>query len=281
MKKKIIWIVLGLGLATLWLMTGYTPPERGMISVSVESMVNPSKAEEVKLPVLIDEPQPNIRATEIPKYMGPLTESEREAIYKSSLSSLADTHPEAVVVAKRLGISHPSNMCGPLAASFLIDARIVTKSHIINKKGWGEVVDVLPVHFWELEPVKDEWKLNTWFPKDKFDRFYFNEPVGKFDFVKFPLYTGDFLYLFYSGASGRGTFTHIMVVSRVDSAGKAYSVTNLRVGPWTDGKGEFVIREVMLYDPNNPGYGQFADYNNPKFADFGLTGYSFLVIRRK
>lgn len=220
-----------------------------------------------------------------PIYQGPLTEAERAAVYESSMRVVANSYPEAIDQAYRLGVYHPSNMCGAIAGSFLIDAEIVKESRVFNKeKLLWETVPAQPVDFWELDPSppKDEWKLNFWFPKDKFDRFYYNEPVGKFDYTEFPLYTGDFLYLFYSGASGRGTFPHIMTVSRVDEMGRAFSVTNLHIGEWPDGKGEFVIKEVMLYDPNNPGVGQFADYNNPEYMNkYGTTGFSFMVVRRK
>lgn len=194
----------------------------------------------------------------------------------SAMSRVRSSHPEAIEVAKELGIWHPSNMCGPLAGSFLIDAGIVQNSRL---PGQGVVV-ATPYHFWEFNPHPDQdlWKLDTWFPQDQFVRYDFNEPVGIFDFDTFPLYVGDFLYLY---ATNLGNFDHIMVVTRVDEAGRAYAVTNLHTGPWPDGKGEFVIREVMLYDPSQPGVGQFANYNDSQYKDLGLTGFRWFLIRRK
>lgn len=202
-------------------------------------------------------------------YQGPLSDYQRALLLKSSYSRLANTHLAAIKVSKALGESHPSNICGPLAASFLIDA--------------GVLQNVTPYDFWLLnpDPKVDAWKLDKWFPSKKFARFDFFEAVGTFDFKSFPLYAGDFVYLSHSGPAGRGNYDHMLTVTRVDSLGRAYTVTNVHIGDWPDGFGEFVIKEVMLYDPNHPGIGQFADYNNPKFAKLGLTGFKFFVIRLK
>jgi hypothetical protein len=78
------------------------------------------------------------------------------------------------------------------------------------------------------------------------------------------LYAGDFLYLF---AGDSGSFEHMLVVSRVDESGRAFAVTNLNT---TEG---VVIREVMLYDPNEPGKGQFYEWTNRANDALGRTGY--------
>jgi hypothetical protein len=192
--------------------------------------------------------------------MGALTDLEREVLYSTSMSYIANSHPEAVAISEAIGVHHPSNLCGPLSATFLISTGILP-------------ADTETFDFWFLDPVDDDWRLWTWFPSDNFERHDFAQRVGTFDFKQFPLYPGDFLYLF---GSPNGAFDHIMVVTRVDEEGRAYSVTNIRIGEWPDGFGEFVIKEVMLYDPNNPGIGQFADYNK-----LNWTGFGWFVIRKK
>jgi hypothetical protein len=85
------------------------------------------------------------------------------------------------------------------------------------------------------------------------------------------LKAGDFLYLY---AGDPGSFEHMLTVSRVDGSGKAYAVTNINT---TEG---YVIKEVLLYDPAQPGVGQFSDWMNRKYGKLGLTGFGgFLLIR--
>jgi hypothetical protein len=116
--------------------------------------------------------------------------------------------------------------------------------------------------------------INKVFPPEEFSDRRFNQPINQFDFTKFPLQAGDFLYL-YAGRSG--TFEHMLTVTRVDDQGRAYSVTNYDVAPES-----FVIEEVLLYDPNQPGTGKFYDWTNHKNEKLGLTGFGgFELWRRK
>ena len=79
------------------------------------------------------------------------------------------------------------------------------------------------------------------------------------------------------GISNYTGFDHMIVVTRVDEDGAAYSVTNINYG---DG---FVITEALLYDPDKPGKGLFYDLTNDSLRkELGMTGTDgFLLIRVK
>jgi hypothetical protein len=82
---------------------------------------------------------------------------------------------------------------------------------------------------------------------------------------------GDFIYLF---AGAHGYFDHMVTVDYVDNSGRAYAVTNLNT------KNGYVIREVMLYDPQHPGEGQLYDWTDDKNRELGLTGFGGMWIWR-
>ena len=66
----------------------------------------------------------------------------------------------------------------------------------------------------------------------------------------------------------------MLVVTRVDDNGRAYSVTNHAT---SDG---FVIDEVMLYDPANPGLGKFSEWTNRQNNKIGTTGFGGFELWR-
>lgn len=196
---------------------------------------------------------------------GALDQGMAQRLYEVSLTYLASTEREANTIARKLGFagpgSHASNMCGPLAVALLRDA--------------GLIEVYVDLHdFWLLQMDKHPSVVYEVFPPAKFDYYHFDTPLNEFDFATFPLFPGDFLYLY---AGPKGTFNHMLTVTRVDAAGRAYTVTNLN-GP--DG---YTIQEAMLYDPAEPGVGLFYDYTDrQKNRYYGLTGYGgFDLIRRK
>ena len=79
------------------------------------------------------------------------------------------------------------------------------------------------------------------------------------------------------GVSNYTGFDHMIVVTRVDERGRAYSVTNVNHG------NGFVIREELLYDPKRPGEGLFYDLTNDELRkELGMTGTAgYLLIRAK
>jgi hypothetical protein len=180
-------------------------------------------------------------------------------LYEASLKFLAENEEDAIVVVRdqidylESLAEHPSLVCGPLSAVILRDAGLLPLDADLHG-------------FWLLDPRTrgSQIVLETYFPKDRYEWYHFDTSTTAFDFDSFPLLPGDFIYT-YAGING--TFEHMITISRVDETGRAYTVSNLET---EDG---FVIRELMLYDPNDPGVGQFYDWMNREInALLGMTG---------
>ena len=202
---------------------------------------------------------PTSTATATPTPRGALTWDQEQRLYEASLRFLAEDEDEATnIVRDQIDYlesiaEHPSLVCGPLSAVILRDAGLLPP-------------DVDLHGFWLLDPRlrPSQIILETYFPEERYEWYQFDTGTHKFDFNEFPLLPGDFIYL-YTGLNG--TFEHIITVSRVDLAGRAYTVSNLAT---EDG---FVIRELMLYDPHDPGVGQFYDWMDREInAWLGMTG---------
>ncbi|MEW5830394.1 MAG: serine hydrolase, partial [Chloroflexota bacterium] len=188
---------------------------------------------------------------------GILTDAQKERIYQASLAYLSPSQDDALAVAEQMGYvqyAHPSNMCGPLAIAILRDAGLLSRLTNLND-------------FWLLRPDTNAITIAKTFPPGKFEHFRFETPTDEFDFSAFPLEVGDVLYLY---AGQNGTFEHILTVTRVDEAGRAYTVTNLNTQP---DEGYYVIEETMLYDPAQPGVGQFYEWTDRKNMWIGMTGF--------
>lgn len=195
-----------------------------------------------------------------------LTQIQKDRLYKASLAYLADGEEEAVYMAQSIGYlpngGHPATMCGPLAIAILRDALLIDRH-----------VDLET--FWLLNP-RDEYTvsaiLEKYFPREHYHWYQTSTPVNYFDFKNYPLYTGDFLYLF---AGPGGNFEHMLLVTRVDEEGRVYSVSPIETA------NGYSITELMLYDPKRPGEGYFYDITNKENAKFGLTGFGgFWMWRR-
>jgi beta-lactamase class A len=144
-----------------------------------------------------------------------------------------------------------STMCGPLAVAILQKAELLGP--------W-----VVPHDFWLLNPLNSLQPLVNTFPESVYSLQSIESPLKEFDFSQAPLQAGDLMYLH---AAPGDTFEHVLVVNRVDESGRAYSVTNFFVTTGT------IIEERMLYDPQQPGVGQFADWGNRQLKNrFGNTG---------
>jgi hypothetical protein len=185
-----------------------------------------------------------------------LNEEERRRLYDSSIKFVANTAAEAISVAQNLQFlvdhGHPSNMCGPLAAAILRDAGLVERHIILHD-------------FWLLNPAElsDVRLLESVFPASRYDTYKTTVSINQFDFAEFPLEPGDFVYLF---AGPGGTFDHVIVVTRVDEEGRVFSVTNV------NSDAGFLIKEVLLYDPSEPGLGMFYEWTDLANIRLGLTG---------
>jgi hypothetical protein len=198
-------------------------------------------------------------ATPTASTRGALNWEQEARLHRASLKFLAENEDDATIVVRdqidyleSIG-EHPSLVCGPLSAVILRDAGLLP-------------ADVDLHGFWLLDPRlrPSQIILETYFPPERYEWYHFDTRTIDFDFNTFPLLPGDFIYL-YAGING--TFEHIITVSRVDEAGRAYTVSNLAT---EDG---FVIRELMLYDPNHPGEGQFYDWMDREMNGWlGMTG---------
>lgn len=217
-------------------------------------------------------------ATPLPPTATLTLRQQREArLYQASLHYLADTPEQADLVAREIDFAsgpHESadNACGPLTVAIMRDGGYLPE-------------DANPHDMWLLCPREDNPEchgLDTlnqkFFPQTEYDYIRVNESIGSYDWAKNPLQPGDWLYLFVrKGISKYEGFDHMLVVTRVDDHGRAYSVTNINKG---DG---FVIQEELLYDPRRPGQGLFSELTNDKLRkELGMTGTAgFLLIRAK
>lgn len=202
-----------------------------------------------------------------PVYRGPLSDIELQSLAAVSLPCIALTPEAALAAANRIGIQHPSNMCGPLSAFLLRETGVIAPAD--------------PRQFWLLNPRLEYTArmLRRAFPPEQFYKGTFRVPIDQFDFNAFPLYAGDFLFVY---AGSKGTFDHVLTVNRVDDEGRAYAISNLNIGKGPNGKDQFIVDEVMLYDPNNPGVGQFYEWTNRrKNFMIGLTGYGGFDLWRR
>jgi hypothetical protein len=202
-----------------------------------------------------DTPSP----TFTPTPRGALTWGQQQLLYEASQRYLADTTDKANQIIRQQIDYLPGNVedvslvCGPLSAILLREASVLPPDTDLHA-------------FWLLDPRTrpNQITLETYFPKDRFAWYHFDTPMDQFDYNAFPLLPGDFLYL-YPGRNG--TFEHMIAITKVDDAGRAYTVSNLNT---TEG---FVIRELMLYDPTQPGIGQIYDWANFELNKWlGLTG---------
>jgi hypothetical protein len=185
-----------------------------------------------------------------------------QLLYDASLKYLAQTDADTWQVAASLAYApdpfggYPSNMCGPLAISILKDAGIVSQA--------AELHD-----FWLLNPDEDGQLMQKTFPAGLFEWRHSDQPIDQIDYSQFPLSAGDLVYI-YSGF--QGDYSHVLAVTRVDTDGRAYSVTN----NFTEAG--FVVLEYLLYDPAIPGTGIFYAWPDPANRALGLTGFGGMDV---
>jgi hypothetical protein len=164
------------------------------------------------------------------------TELRWELRLEAVAATFITEDPQATAaLARRLGYlssgqEDPSNMCGPLSAAILQEAGLLpaTVGPVANLK-----------NYWLANPATNgrPWSL---FPRDQYVVYHFATGTDRFDFAEWPLMPGDFVYTY----SGRGSFSHMFVVTEVDAAGRAYTVTN-QLQP----DAGYLVQRVMLYDP--------------------------------
>ncbi len=188
--------------------------------------------------------------------LGPLTAAQRLSLEVAAHTFIAPELDSARQVALDIDFiegrnEDASTMCGPLAIAILQSAGLLGR--------WAK-----PHDFWLLNPRVSLLPLDDTFPADLYDWLQFEEPISTFDFSAFPLLAGDLVYLH---AAPGDTFEHLLVVTRVDEAGRAFTVSNFFIATGT------IIEERLLYDPHQAGVGQLANWGNRSLRNqMGNTG---------
>jgi len=195
--------------------------------------------------------------------MGPLTADQQIRLYEASLTFLAPTYElskQMSVAINNARFSDPSTTCGPLSIAILQKAGLLS-------------ADLVPHDFFLINPDLgvDRAVIRSVFPPEKYSDTRFKVRIDQADWEANPLLPGDFVYI-YSGTGGN--FEHMLVVNRVDSQGRAYSVNNYNT------EQGFVINEAMLYDPSDPNAGLFSKWTEKQFAKLGSTGYAGFEVWR-
>lgn len=196
--------------------------------------------------------------------IGPLSKEQQMRLYEESLRYIALTTNESEAIGETFagkGYGSPTLICGPLSIAILQSVGLVDKNI------------VKPLDFWLLNPFlsKDRALANRAMPPDRYEHHQVTTPIRDIDYGIYPLYPGDFLYI--KHGSG-GTFDHMLVVNRVDSTGRAYSVTNYQA------EQGFIINEVMLYDPNDSSAGIFKKWTAQRNSLDGATGFGGFELWR-
>ena len=206
-----------------------------------------------------------------------------ESFTESSRSYISDNPFDAEEIAKKIRCDRgasASNVCGPLAVSVLLGWRLNKKDGSVTNvsdslTSGTRIEGIAPNDMWLGSPETDPNRYRNAFPPDEYDNFHITESIGTVDFSNIDgageLKPGDFLYL------DGGSFTHYIAVSRRDEMGRLYCVSNVP----SSKKGEFEIKEVMLWDPNTMDgfFRNWASGVGPEKARTGLKG--FYLWRRK
>jgi len=275
-KRSLLLLLISLLALSACSVNANTPSPTASLQPATQTPSRTPTATATPAPTKTDTPVPS--KTPVPPTATLTFSQQREVrLYEASLHYLADTAEEADLVAREINFAsgpHESadNACGPLTVAILRDGGYLPE-------------DANPHEMWLLCPREDIPECHGldildkyYFPRSEYDYTLVNESISSYDWAKNPLQPGDWLYLFVrKGISKYDGFDHMLVVTRVDDRGRAYSVTNIN-------KGEgFVIQEELLYDPRRAGVGLFSDLTNDQLRkELGMTGTAgFLLIRAK
>lgn len=196
-------------------------------------------------------------------FAGPLSREAQIRLYEASLTFVAPAYAESKKIAAAVNqarFSDPSVICGPLSISILQKAGILRE-------------DLTARNFFLINPDlgKDRLTIKSFFPPEKYSNARRKVRIDKEDWRVNPLYPGDFLYLY---AGRGGNFEHMLVVTRADNLGRAYSVTNYNT------EQGFIIEEALLYDPADRNAGLFSQWTEKPYALLGSTGFAGYEIWR-
>ncbi len=205
-------------------------------------------------------PQPPREAPDADPAVPPAVCAQVRTLHRLALRLTRLEPTQADALARSLGYSSQASaglMCAPLSVYLLRQVGLAPPG-------------VEPGDYWLLDPQRERYKVQRLFGRGFLHDLITGLP-SRLDFRAQPFIPGDVLY-FYSGSWG--TFSHMMVVTYVDRAGRAYGLSNLNTP-----RG-YIVREVMLYDPARPGVGQLARWNDARWAWLGLTGFGGVEVWR-
>jgi hypothetical protein len=196
-------------------------------------------------------------------FTGPLTHEQQIKLYEASLFFAAPTYKESKKMSEMINnarFSDPNTTCGPLSIAILQKAGILS-------------ADLVAHDFFLINPDlgKDRIIIKSVFAPEQYTDTRYKIRIDQVDWNATPLVPGDFIYI-YSGTGGN--FEHMLVVTRVDSLGRAYSVTNYNT------EQGFVITEALLYDPADSNTGLFSQWTEKQFQKLGSTGYAGFEVWR-
>jgi hypothetical protein len=193
-----------------------------------------------------------------------LTEKQKQDLIVASQKYIAKDTQKATKMAQLIDYREdneyesPKDMCCPLSIAILRDAGLLSVGTDVSD-------------FWLADPLNNGQIFEQSFPKKMYEWVETEKSIDKIDYRENPLQTGDLLFL---RAGQSGNFGHVLVVNRVDEKGRAYSVNNFNTS------NGLIVDEVMLYDPNQPGVGQFYEWTDFKNAKIGLTGFGGYFLWR-
>jgi hypothetical protein len=198
-------------------------------------------------------------------FAGPLSNVDQIHLYQASLKYIAPNSSDSKRLSKDIngvGYGDPTNICGPLAIAILRDAGLMVNPEII------------PHDFWLLDPMRstDQKILRETFPAGQYDHIVNTTPLNKIDWHTTALVPGDFLFIWHGSW---GNFDHMLVVTRVDAAGRTYAVTNFGTAAG------YIIDEAMLYDPNDATMGLFHIWTQERDQILGSTGFGGYELWRR
>ena len=254
-----------------------TQPTAAFISTSTSTFTSTATANLVAAPALTSTltptlfPSPTATLTvaemmiangEI-TFAGPLTREQQTNLYEASLFFVAPTYKQSKKMSEMINnarFSDPNTTCGPLSIAILQKAGILSANLVAHS-------------FFLINPDlgKDRIVIKNTFPPQQYTDTRYKVRIDEFDWRTNPLVPGDFVYI-YAGTGGN--FEHMLVVNRVDSLGRAYSVTNYNT------ELGFVITEALLYDPADSNAGLFSQWTEKQFQKLGSTGYAGFEVWR-
>lgn len=207
-----------------------------------------------------DAPEPTEQAPTVPRPTSVLNTEQLDRLEAASIAYISPDPQSADETVRNMAYAagaDASLTCGPLAIAILQDAQLLSPYFDLND-------------FWLSSPLpgRNEPIFKEAFPQDQYEWKRDHTPLAEMDFMADPLLPGDFIYTF------GGNYEHMFTVTRVDDAGRTFTVQNVEQGYLNDDPDDisFIIQETLLYDPNNPGAGMVYEWADDFNWKLGLTG---------